>query len=648
MQKIPFFLLVAFSINLGAQAPVNVEIDFNEEAVPFTHYWKSTGFTPAAAIHLPTMQLTLDYLATQSGQGIRYIRPHYLLNLVGTRGLGTNNPEYNWEKLDFVTDYFVTNNLKPFFEIMGYPSTRWDPPGHILDEYLQRQKIDKNRNFTDFEDHDQLKQWKELVKAMALHFIDRYGVEEVRTWYFETWNEPNLTHFWPYSIKGFLNYYDACSEGLMEADSLLVFGGPGTAGAPGNDTFKELLNHCDTGTNYFTGEQGIRLDFISYHIKARVPYMINNEKEVIRYMRVNNPSLVNLPLINNEADPIAGWGRKFFWRPGPWYASFVVHSIDHHNKFLIDEEGINYGLLSNDNGFMGGWYRRTQFARFMEDNDNQVSRSEKFYLVKKPVYAVMGLLSLLGNDRFKAELDNRDKHYGVIPTRNKRGDIILALYNSPLIEISYKRPVSQEKGYIDKLIYENSDVTLKLNLKGTKAGSYKLVHYRFDEDNSNPFSAWVEAGKPEFPTRQEYLKMASVQEPKIIGMPTDLEITSENTEIEIEMPAASVSFVILARKQENPPVPPYKLSFKEYKGLNDEKMLLLKWEDEKNQNILSYDIHYRRSEDEEFSKINPSYLRDRGFVHLVDKKSGYGEYKIKVIDYWGRESDFSSVLKIEN
>ena len=79
----------------------------------------------------------------------------------------------------------------------------------------------------------------------------------------------------------------------------------------------------------------------------------------------------------------------------------------------------NYGLLSNDNGFMGDWYRRTHFARFIVNNDDQLSPSENFYLVKKPVYSVMGLLTLLGKERYSVEVDNRDKHFGIIPTRNE-------------------------------------------------------------------------------------------------------------------------------------------------------------------------------------------------------------------------------------
>lgn len=641
--SILFFLLGSW---LNGQDTVQVNVDLTKNPTEFKQYWKSTGFTPASAIKLPTMQLSLDLLSTQAGNGVVYVRPHYLLNLVGTRGLGTQNPEYNWEKLDVVVDYLAGNNLKPFFEIMGHPSTKWQAEDPVFDQYFQGQSSDKDRYFDDFKDRKQVGEWKDLVTAMAKHFIDRYGPEEVRSWYFETWNEPNLNFFWPFSLEGFLNYYDACSEGLKEADPLLKFGGPGTAGAPNNEHFKTLLDHSEKGTNYITGKKGVRIDFISYHIKARVRYMIDNELKVIKYIAENNPGLNNVPLVNNEADPIAGWGRKYFWRPESWYASFVLHSIDHHNKFIIDTRSENYGLLSNDNGFMGGWYRRTHFARFIENNDDQLSSAENFYMVKKPVYSVMGLMAMMGNQRFQVELDNRDRHYGLIPTLNENGDIIIAIYNSPLIEVSYEKPALKEMEYIDKLIYESSDLSFKLNINGINPGKYKLIHYRLDEDSTNPFKEWLKLGSPEKPSQAQYLKMAARQEPALLGVPTDVDLNSGNMEIEIEMPAASVSFIVVAKNTDTAPVPPAKLDYKEYKGLNGERMILLRWKDDKNRHVLSYDVHYRRNEDEDFSKINPSFLRDRSFIHLLPEGSNGGEYKVKTVDYWGRESEFSALLEL--
>lgn len=76
------------------------------------------------------------------------------------------------------------------------------------------------------------------------------------------------------SPPGFLNYYDACSEGLRAASPLLKFGGPGDSchSPPHSPYCWEMLQHCYSGTNYFTGETGVRLDYIAVHKKVHKGY----------------------------------------------------------------------------------------------------------------------------------------------------------------------------------------------------------------------------------------------------------------------------------------------------------------------------------------------------------------------------------------
>ena len=171
-------------------------VDFAQNGGELEPFWQSTGFSPAELLLDDDMKQTLAYLGSVPHNGIRHVRIHYLLNLVTAEGLGTDTPEYDWRRLDEGLDGLVDNDLKPFFELMGNPS------GY----------------FTDFEDDDRLRAWQRLVRDLALHLIDRYGLGEVKTWYFETWNEPDIK-FWKGSEQGFLNYYDACSEGFKGSAS---------------------------------------------------------------------------------------------------------------------------------------------------------------------------------------------------------------------------------------------------------------------------------------------------------------------------------------------------------------------------------------------------------------------------------------------
>ncbi|XP_008707627.1 alpha-L-iduronidase-like, partial [Ursus maritimus] len=118
-----------------------------------------------------------------------------------------------------------------------------------------------SRRFTNFEDKQQVFEWKELVSLLARRYIGRYGLSHVSKWNFETWNEPDHHDFDNVSMtmQGFLNYYDACSEGLRAVSPALRLGGPGDSFHPWprSPLCWALLGHCHNGTNFFTGELGV-------------------------------------------------------------------------------------------------------------------------------------------------------------------------------------------------------------------------------------------------------------------------------------------------------------------------------------------------------------------------------------------------------
>jgi hypothetical protein len=51
------------------------------------------------------------------------------------------------------------------------------------------------------------RQWEALIRELTRHFENRYGEEEVASWYFEVWNEPNLHVFWSGSQDDYFRLY---------------------------------------------------------------------------------------------------------------------------------------------------------------------------------------------------------------------------------------------------------------------------------------------------------------------------------------------------------------------------------------------------------------------------------------------------------
>ncbi|XP_064440172.1 alpha-L-iduronidase isoform X7 [Mirounga angustirostris] len=268
---------------------------------------------------------------------------------------------YNFTHLDRYLDLLRENQLLPGFELMGSPSKR----------------------FTNFEDKQQVFEWKKLVSLVARRYIGRYGLSHVSKWNFETWNEPDHHDFDNVSMTmqvpsrpGFLNYYDACSEGLRAASPALRLGGPADSFRPWprSPLCWGLLGHCHNGTNFFTGELGVRLDYISLHKKGAGSSISILEQEKATVLQIQRlfPTFADTPIYNDEADPLVGWSLPQPWRADVTYAAMVVKVIAQHQNLLVanSSSAVHYALLSNDNAFLSYqphyFTQRTLTARFQD------------------------------------------------------------------------------------------------------------------------------------------------------------------------------------------------------------------------------------------------------------------------------------------
>ncbi|XP_027692298.1 alpha-L-iduronidase isoform X6 [Vombatus ursinus] len=380
-------LLLLLSLLPGTFASCLFSVDASTATGQLKPFWKSTGFCPPLPHEKSDLydlsqdqQLNLAYIASIPHGGIEQVRTHWLLDLI-TASVTDGDLRYNFTNLDRFLDLLWENRLIPGFELMGSPS------GY----------------FTDFEDKKQVYEWRNLVTLLATRYIEKYGVSHVSRWNFETWNEPDHHDFDNVSmtVQGFLNYYDACSEGLRKANVGLKFGGPGDSfhPFPKSPICWNLLSHCYNGTNFFTGEKGVRLDYISLHRKGGGSsiYILEQEKEVAQQIQSLFPNFTHVPIYNDEADPLVGWSQPQIWRADVTYAAMVVKVIAQHQTLLLSEPNntLNYTLLSNDNAFLSYhphyFTQRTLTARFQMNN----TKPPHVHLVRKPVLTAMGLLALL-------------------------------------------------------------------------------------------------------------------------------------------------------------------------------------------------------------------------------------------------------------
>ncbi|XP_064440169.1 alpha-L-iduronidase isoform X3 [Mirounga angustirostris] len=523
---------------------------------------------------------------------------------------------YNFTHLDRYLDLLRENQLLPGFELMGSPSKR----------------------FTNFEDKQQVFEWKKLVSLVARRYIGRYGLSHVSKWNFETWNEPDHHDFDNVSMTmqvpsrpGFLNYYDACSEGLRAASPALRLGGPADSFRPWprSPLCWGLLGHCHNGTNFFTGELGVRLDYISLHKK---------EKATVLQIQRLFPTFADTPIYNDEADPLVGWSLPQPWRADVTYAAMVVKVIAQHQNLLVanSSSAVHYALLSNDNAFLSYqphyFTQRTLTARFQVNN----TRPPHVQLLRKPVLTAMALLALLDSEQLWAEVSQAGT---VLDSNHTVG--VLASAHSPAGPLDAWRATVLVYASDDTRDHANRSVALTLRLHGVPPGP-GLVYVTLYLDNRlcSPHGEWQRLGRPVFPSAEEFRRMRAAEDPVAVAprpFPASGRLTIS--------PALRLPSLLLVHVCARPEKPPGQVTWLRALPLTSGQVLLV-WSDERvgSKCLWTYEVQFS-ADGEAYAPVSRRPSTFNLFVFSPDSAVTSGSYRVRAVDYWARPGPFSNPVR---
>ena len=175
--------------------------------------------------------------------GFRYLRFHAIFHdVLGTVQVHDGKTVYDWTKIDELYSDLLSKHIKPFVELSFTPKALATSNNSIF--YWHGNTS-----------HPNLAGWHDLIYAFTRHLEEHFGRDEVRTWYFEVWNEPNLSGFWEGGDqKAYFQLYDLTARTIKSVDPKLRVGGPATAGAA---WIPEFLAHVK--------KSGAPIDFVTTH-----------------------------------------------------------------------------------------------------------------------------------------------------------------------------------------------------------------------------------------------------------------------------------------------------------------------------------------------------------------------------------------------
>jgi xylan 1,4-beta-xylosidase len=473
-----------------------------------------------------------------------YIRTHFLLATGdGTPGLkwGSTNaytedaegkPVYDWTITDRIFDTYLAAGAKPFVEIGFMPKALSTKPEPYQPTWIPGGKNTDYSIGWSYPPKDYAK-WGELVYQWVAHTVQKYGKEEVASWYWEVWNEPDIS-YWHGTPEEYYQLYDAAAAGVKRALPDAKVGGPATTGPASEKArafLRHFLEHCDA--------VGAPLDFVTYHAKGR-PEVVDghvrmgigkNADDVEKGFRTLSlfPKFKNLPIVLSESDPegCAACSARVYpqnaYRNGPLYVAYEAAMMK--NIFaLSDKFGTNIAGMQT-------WAFEFEDQPYFDGFRTLATNG-----IDKPVLNFFRMAGLMRGVRVSAE-----------SARSLTADQMMA---QGVREASDVDAIAVRGGReIGVLVWNYHDDDLpaaaelvRVDLKGIPAGVGRVLlrHYRIDETHSNAWTVWKKMGSPQQPTAEQYAALERAGQLELLESP---KWVAAGKAIEFELPRQGVSLV---------------------------------------------------------------------------------------------------------
>ena len=485
-------LLSAAAWTQATPPTVRIEASANQNGTPLKHFWSTTVGAGRANEGLRmTWQQQLQIAAKDAG--FKYVRFHGLFHDdMFVYRVENGREVFNFQYIDDLFDHMLDAGVRPFVELGFSPSDMTNEKGSTGFWWKGNGSPPSDYN-----------KWAELVRQFATHYINRYGVDEVRTWYFEVWNEPDLHGFFTGTRAQYFDLYKITAQTLKQVDPRLRVGGPATSNfhvdddvwkrAEESQTDPMTLSWHPTWIEDFFGycqKNLLPVDFISTH-----PYPMDMMYRGKNVHRSVNSTRDDLRLLRHIVD--ASPFPKAEIHLTEW--SSGASSRDHTHDSLA---AAAYIVKCNLDSI--GLVDSLSYWAFSDWFEEQGAGDTPFHggfgmlnyqSIPKPVFHGYRFLNALG-DELLARTD------GAIITRDQQSRRVTALaYNYPA-EMTTSLPSTSSLAEADAISSTGSSRQIEISLSGLAPGTTFEIEV-LDKLHGNATEAWEEMGQPSPPTREQ-------------------------------------------------------------------------------------------------------------------------------------------------
>ncbi len=430
--------------------------------------------------------------------GFRNVRFHGILSDdMGTLTDQNDQLLYSFHNADKVLDFLLSIGMKPFVGLSFMPLAL-SSGNNIVFHY--------KANITPPRDYDQ---WAGFIGRLVRHWHERYGADELRTWHFEVWNEPNLSAFWIASQAEYFKLYSVTRAAIKAVDSSLQVGGPATSS---NSWIDDFLAYCAANDaapdfvsthHYPTDDFGKPGDNTEAQLAASRLGVLAEQSAAVR------AKVGDLPLFytewstsSNPRDPL---------HDEPYAAAYIV-------KAVMEQQGIVDG------------YSYWTFSDIFEEN----------YFPSAPFHGGFGLMNIHGvakpsyrgyqilHDLAANRAHKVEGHHDTVNVWVLSGDTSVSVL---LVNLALPRhPIAAESVTIDLT-----------GVEGLGDARVRCI----DANHANAKARWMTLGAPDYPTPSEVVDMQQVSE--LVWRPQEVRTTSGRRSVDATLQPQSVTVIEFSR-----------------------------------------------------------------------------------------------------
>jgi xylan 1,4-beta-xylosidase len=488
----------------GAEKPAaTLKADSRDPGKPLVHFWSTTVGAGRANEGLRASWQEHLRLAA-SVAGFRYVRFHGLFHddmFVYQEQEG--KPIYNFQYIDDVFDRMLDAGVRPFVELSF-------SPGNLAS--TKNTAMWWKANSSPPKDYQK---WADLVSTFAKHCAQRYGIDEVRTWYFEVWNEPNLKAFFDGTRTQYFELYKVTARALKQVDKQLRVGGPATSNFAPDGRFDgevekgslaiELKGNVDidsvpwhpvwveTFLDYCHRNQ-LPVDFVSTH-PYPTDYVVDDKNVGKNFTRSVDSTRDDLRTIKSVVARSSYPKAEIHlteWNSSPWLNDNTHDSLA-AATYIVKANLDSIGLVDS----LSYW---TFTDVFEEGGADPTMLHGGFGMITyqgipKPSLHAYRFLNNLGDELLASSSQ------GVVTRERKGGRLSALLYNYPS-EMRTAVPTTRSLEEANRMMAVGETRAVEIVLTGMPANVPVLVEI-LDQDHGNAVAAWDKMGRPEPPTREQ-------------------------------------------------------------------------------------------------------------------------------------------------